>query len=230
MHIKGLQKTTLLDFPDRVAGTVFTGGCNFRCPVCDNASLVLSPSIVTEIPMEEFFSFIKKRKGILDGVCITGGEPLLQHDIIPFIERIKAEGYDVKLDTNGYRPDVLGDVLREELADYVAMDIKASPEKYAVTTGIKELDFSLIINSIELLEKSGIPHEFRTTVTEDFHTEEDFEKILSLFSESTPYYLQQFRDSGNLIDGGCRGWSTARMKSLHTELEKNHPNVHLREG
>lgn len=229
MLIAGLQKLTLLDYPGKTACTLFTPGCNFRCPFCHNALLVTSP-VNDFISAQEFFGFLSKRKGILDGVCITGGEPTLQKDLIPFMKKIKETGFLIKLDTNGYRPDVLGDVLREELADYVAMDIKASPEKYAVTTGIKELDFSPIINSIELLEKSGIPHEFRTTVTEDFHTEEDFEKILSLFSESTPYYLQQFRDSGNLIDGGCRGWSTARMQSLHTELEKNHPNVHLREG
>lgn len=229
MLIAGLQKLTLLDYPGKTACTLFTPGCNFRCPFCHNALLVTS-RVEDFISEEEFFSFLSKRKGILDGVCITGGEPTMQNDLIPFIEKIRAMGFLIKLDTNGYRPEVLGEVLSKGLADYVAMDIKAAPEKYALTTGVKSLDFSLILNSIELLEKSGASHEFRTTVTEDFHTEEDFAEILSLFSDDTPYFIQQFKDSGNLIDGECRGWSTERMKKLVGELKKNHPNVHLREG
>lgn len=229
MLIAGLQKLTLLDYPGKTACTLFTPGCNFRCPFCHNALLVTSP-VEELISEEEFFSFLSKRKGILDGVCITGGEPTMQKELIPFIEKIRAMGFLIKLDTNGYRPDVLGEVLSKGLADYVAMDIKAAPGKYALTTGVKGLDFSLILNSIELLEKSGVPHEFRTTVTEDFHTEEDFNEILSLFSDDTPYFIQQFRDSGNLIDSECLGWSTERMKKLVGELKKNHPNVHLREG
>lgn len=229
MLIAGLQKLTLLDYPGKTACTLFTPGCNFRCPFCHNALLVTNP-VEAFIGEEEFFAFLSKRRGILDGVCITGGEPTLQKDLIPFMEKIRYMGFLIKLDTNGYRPDVLGEVLSKGLADYVAMDIKASPEKYAVTTGVNGLDFSLVLNSIELLEKSDVSHEFRTTVTEDFHTEEDFEKILSLFSENTPYYIQQFKDSGNLIDGECRGWSTERMKKLVGELKKKHPNVHLREG
>lgn len=229
MLIAGLQKLTLLDFPGKTACTLFTPGCNFRCPFCHNALLVTNP-VTDYVSEEEFFTFLSRRKGILDGVCITGGEPTLQKDIIPFAEKIRAMGFLIKLDTNGYRPDVLAEFLEKGLADYVAMDIKATSSEYAATTGLDNLDFSLILNSIELIEKSGVSHEFRTTVTEDFHTEEDFTEILSLFSDNTPYFIQQFKDSGNLIDGECRGWSTERMKKLVDELKKNHPNVHLREG
>ena len=229
MLIAGLLKLTLLDYPGKTACTVFTPGCNFCCPFCHNALLV-TQTVKNLVSEQEFFSFLSKRKGILDGVCITGGEPTLQKDLIPFMKKIKDMGFLLKLDTNGYKPDVLKDVISKNLADYVAMDIKASPENYPLATGINDLDFSLILNSIDLLEKSGISHEFRTTVTEDFNTEEDFVKILSLFSESTPYFIQQFKDSGNLIDSGCTGWTADRMKKLNANLLEKHPNVHLREG
>ncbi len=229
MLIAGLQKLTLLDYPGKTACTLFTPGCNFRCPFCHNALLVTSP-VENFISGEEFFSLLSKRKGILDGVCITGGEPTLQKDLIPFMEKVRAMGFLIKLDTNGYLPDVLREILSKGLADYVAMDIKAAPSKYALTTGVSDLDFSLILNSIDMLEKSPVPHEFRTTVTEDFHTEEDFPEILCLFSESTPYFIQQFKDSGSLIDSECRGWSTERMKNLHADLSQKYNNVHLREG
>lgn len=229
MLIAGLQKLTLLDYPGKTACTLFTPGCNFRCPFCHNALLVTSP-VTDFVNEEEFFAFLKKRKGILDGVCITGGEPTLQKDLIPFVKKIRDMGFLIKLDTNGYRPDALKEVLSEGLADYIAMDIKAAPEKYALTAGIPDLDFSLIRESIDLIEKSGVPHEFRTTVTKDFHDENDFEKILGLFSPDTPYYLQQFKDSGNLIDGNCRGWSTERMKMLTESLRSSHNNVFLRQG
>ena len=229
MLIAGLQKLTLLDYPGKTACTVFTPGCNFRCPFCHNALLV------TEKPDEfisedEFFVFLNKRTGILDGVCITGGEPTLQKDLVVFMEKIKAKGFLLKLDTNGYKPDILKEIIEKDLADYIAMDIKASPEKYPQATSINDFDFSLIKESIDFIEKSGIPHEFRTTVTAELHSENDFEKILSLFSCETPYFLQQFKDSGNLIDGSCSGWDTERMKSLTEKLCLSHKNVHLREG
>lgn len=229
MLIAGLQKLTLLDYPGKTACTLFTPGCNFRCPFCHNASLV-TQAVEELIGEEEFFTFLSRRKGILDGVCITGGEPTLQKDLIPFIEKIRAMGFLIKLDTNGYKPDVLGEILRKGLADYVAMDIKASPGKYAVAAGISDFDFSPIINSIELLQKSGVNHEFRTTVTGELHSEEDFPEVLALFSPDTPYYLQQFKDSGNLIDGSCHGWETERMRRLRDELSLRRENIFLREG
>ena len=229
MLIAGLQKLTLLDYPGKTACTVFTYGCNFRCPFCHNALLVTekAPDFISE---QELFSFLKKRQGILDGVCITGGEPTLQKDLISFMKKIKDMGFLVKLDTNGYRPDALKEIISQGLADYIAMDIKASPENYPEAAGIAALDFSLIADSIELIEKSGVPHEFRTTVTAELHSEEDFEKILTLFSQDTPYYLQQFKDSGNLIDRHCSGWDTQRMKNLTVKLLTMHKNVFLREG
>ncbi len=229
MLIAGLQKLTLLDYPGKTACTLFTPGCNFRCPFCHNALLV-TQKVENFIAEEEFFSFLSKRNGILDGVCITGGEPTLQKDLIPFMKKIKAMGFLLKLDTNGYRPDSLKEILSENLADYIAMDIKASPEKYSLATGIADLDFSLIADSIELIEKSGILHEFRTTVTQELHEEADFEKILSLFSSDTPYFIQQFKDSGNLIDENCHGWETAIMKNLVEELSLRHKNIRFREG
>lgn len=229
MLIAGLQKLTLLDYPGKTACTIFSHGCNFRCPFCHNALLVTEKTgdLISE---DELFSFLKKRTGILDGVCITGGEPTLQKDLIPFIKKIKAMGFLVKLDTNGYRPDVLKEILSQKLADYIAMDIKASPEKYSQATGLRECDASLVLESISMLEKSSTEHEFRTTVTGELHCEDDFEKILSLFSENTPYFIQQFKDSGNLIDANSTGWDTERMKKLLEELHISHKNVFLREG
>ncbi len=229
MLIAGLQKLTLLDYPGKTACTLFTPGCNFRCPFCHNAALV-TRRVEDSVSEEEFFTFLSKRRGILDGVCITGGEPTLQKDLIHFTEKIREMGFLIKLDTNGYRPDVLGEILDKKLADYVAMDLKASPEKYSLATGINDLDFSLILNSIELLQKSGVPHEFRTTVTEELHSEEDFTEILSLFSPDTPYFLQQFKDSGNLINENCHGWETERMRRLRDELSLRRENIFLREG
>lgn len=229
MLIAGLQKLTLLDYPGKTACTLFTPGCNFRCPFCHNALLVTS-KVEDFISEEEFFSFLSKRHGVLDGVCITGGEPTLQKDLVPFMQKIKAMGFKIKLDTNGYLPTVLKEVLDKGLADYIAMDIKASITEYADATGIKDINTDAILYSIELIEKSKIAHEFRTTVTDELHCEKDFDDILSLFSPDTPYFLQQFKDSGNLIDESCHGWSTQRMKELVNTLSLHHSNVSLREN
>ena len=198
MHIKGLQKTTLLDFPGRVACTVFTGGCNFRCPFCHNASLVLSPGSVDGISEDEFFSFLSKRKGILDGVCITGGEPLLQRDIVEFIRKIKNEGFFVKLDTNGSFPRLLESIISENIVDYIAMDIKNSEEKYSLTAGI-QFDSSCVFESIDLIMSSGVDYEFRTTVVKELHDIQDIENIAKRIKGASKYFLQGFKDSGDLI-------------------------------
>ena len=198
MIIKGLQKTTLLDFPSKVACTVFTGGCNFRCPFCHNASLVLTPKDVPEIPEEEFFTFLQKRRGVLEGVCITGGEPLLQNDIIPFIERIHSMGFAVKLDTNGSFPDKLRDIIERGIIDYVAMDVKNCRDKYALTAGF-DGDVDKMYKSIEYIMSCGIPYEFRTTVVKELHTVQDIEKLAREISGARAYYLQGFVDSDDLI-------------------------------
>ena len=198
MIIKGLQKTTLLDFPSKVACTVFTGGCNFRCPFCHNASLVLTPKDVPEIPEEEFFTFLQKRHGVLEGVCITGGEPLLQNDIIPFIERIHSMGFAVKLDTNGSFPDKLRDIIERGIIDYVAMDVKNCRDKYALTAGF-DGDVDKMYKSIEYIMSCGIPYELRTTVVKELPTVQDIEKLAREISGARAYYLQGFVDSDDLI-------------------------------
>ena len=213
MIIKGLQNTTLLDFPGRVACTVFTGGCNLRCPFCHNASLVLSPADTPDISEEQFFSFLSKRKGILDGVCVTGGEPLLQKDIVPFLERIHSLGFAVKLDTNGSFPERLAEIVSLGLVDYIAMDIKNADNKYALTAGIKEYTDSFS-QSIDIIMNCGVPYEFRTTVVKELHTNEDILNIAKRISGAERYYLQAFKDSGDLIDASFSAHSEEAMRDM----------------
>lgn len=214
MEIYGFQKTTLLDYPEHLAATVFVGGCNFRCPFCHNGQLVLDPASQPVIPEEEVFSYLKKRRGILEGVCITGGEPTLQKDLAGFIRRVKELGYLVKLDTNGYRPDVLEALLHAALLDYVAMDIKASPKNYSVAAGLNVLDFGKIQESIRLLGESGIPHEFRTTVVKGIHTKEEFEDIGRVLKGCPAYYLQEFRESDSMIGAGFHSFLPEDMEEM----------------
>lgn len=194
MRIGGYQKLTLIDYPGKIATTVFTVGCSFRCPFCHNPELVLSTQFPAPNNMEEeFFAFLEKRRGKLEGICITGGEPTIQPDIIDFIKKIKAMGFLVKLDSNGTRPDVLRKVIREKLVDFIAMDIKNSPKKYSKTTGTL-VDIERIKLSVEMIMNSGIDYEFRTTVVPGFHTEKDFEEIAKWIKGAKAYYLQEFRD------------------------------------
>ncbi len=191
MKIHGLQKMTLLDYPGRVACTVFLGGCDFRCPFCHNYELVDG----TAMPLmdeEEFFSFLGKRKGLLDGVAITGGEPLLRPETETFMKKIKDMGYLVKLDTNGYHPELLEDLVRKGLPDYIAMDIKNSPAKYAMTAGLPSIDMEKIRASIHIIMDGPAEYEFRTTVVEQFHQASDFEEIGELIRGADQYHLQQF--------------------------------------
>jgi len=227
MIIKGLQKTTLLDFPQKVACTIFTGGCNFRCPFCHNASLVIAPNNADSISEDELFDFLKKRKNILDGVCITGGEPLLQKDIESFIIKIKDMGYAVKLDTNGAYPEKLRDILNKNLVDYVAMDIKNSKDKYALTCGV-EINIDKINESISLLIGGNIPYEFRTTVVRELHQPQDIENISEWISGAMAYYLQSFIDSGDIIGSELSAYSPEEMKQILTLAKKNIPSAELR--
>lgn len=201
MQIHGLNKTTLLDYPGHVACTVFTGGCNFRCPFCHNADLVLAAHTQPTISEETFFTFIKKRAGILEGVCITGGEPLLQADLTDFIRRIRSFGLKVKLDTNGYLPDKLNELLKEGLLDYVAMDIKSSRSGYPSAAGLSadSFDYGRISESISLLMHSGIPYEFRTTVVAGLHTPEDFDGIADMIAGCNHYYLQSYEEKDSVL-------------------------------
>ncbi len=225
MRIAGLQKLTLLDFPEHMACTVFTHGCNFRCPFCHNAALVVEDD-GAEYGEEEFFTFLNKRRGILDGVVITGGEPLMAKGIEDFIRRIKGMGVMVKLDTNGSFPERLSALLAENLVDYVAMDIKALPEKYETAVGVP-VKIEHILESVALLRTSGVPHEFRTTVVKGIHTEEEIVAIASWLS-GEPYFLQGFVDSGALIGGGCESFSADEMHKMHKKAVAVSPLCQLR--
>ena len=225
MLIKGLQKVTLLDYPGQVACTIFTGGCNMRCPFCQNASLVTHID-EERLEEEEFFSFLKSRIGKLDAVCISGGEPCLQKDLKEFIQKIKEMGFLVKLDTNGCFPEMLSSLLQNHLLDYVAMDIKNQKEKYDLTSGI-HADLDKIEESIHLLQNSGIPHEFRTTVVLEFHEPSDIVKIAKWVNPSK-LYLQQFRDSEDVIQDGLHAYSEEEMQKLKENALKENERVYLR--
>ncbi len=203
MKIHGLNKLTLLDYPGHMACTVFTGCCNLRCPFCQNASLVLFPDSQPVIPEDEFFAFLKKRREMLEGVCITGGEPTLSTDLPEFLRNIHELGYLIKLDTNGTNPTLLRQLLADRLVDYVAMDIKASRAGYAAAVGLPDYDTSRIEESAALLMHDTIPYEFRTTVVRELHTREDFLDIADWLHGARAYYLQAFRDSGELIASFC---------------------------
>ncbi|MBQ8908162.1 MAG: anaerobic ribonucleoside-triphosphate reductase activating protein [Clostridia bacterium] len=226
MELRGLQKTTLLDFPGRVACTVFTGGCNFRCPFCHNASLLHSKE--AELTEEKLFSFLDKRRGILDGVCITGGEPLLHRDMAPFISRIKEMGFLVKLDTNGSFPSRLRELCEAGLLDYVAMDIKNSPEKYPLTTGTGTGFLAEVQQSVSLLMKGSVPYEFRTTLVRGFHTEEDMRKIGAWIQGAPRYYLQQFTDSGDVLEEGLSAFDKKESEALLAAVLPFVPTAALR--
>lgn len=228
MKIQGLQKLTLLDFPGRTACTVFTSGCNFRCPFCHNASLVVEIPKNAAMTETEFFDFLKKRKGILDGVCISGGEPLLQPDIEAFVRKIKELGFAVKLDTNGSFPDRLISLIESGLPDYVAMDIKNSPESYAFTAGVDDLDMEKIKQSISYLKEGHIPYEFRTTVVKHYHTRESMAAIGEWIQGQGRYFLQNFVDSGDLIGKKTRGCTQEEMREFLRIVQEYVPNAALR--
>lgn len=228
MNIKGIQKLTLLDYPGRVACTLFTGGCNFRCPFCHNAMLVVNPEQNLSHNIDDIIGYLQKRRGVLDGVAITGGEPLLQPDIADFIRSIRALGYSVKLDTNGSRPAVLRELIDKGLVDYVAMDIKNSLSKYGQTVGITGYDTSAVQESARLLMENRVDFEFRTTVVRGLHEAEDFVKIGEWLRGEEKFFLQQFKDSGNLIDQTVTGWDDDTLKEFACILKKYIPHTDIR--
>ena len=228
MRIDGLQKMTLLDFPGKVACTVFTGGCNFRCPFCHNALLVTKLPEKPDYSEDEILSFLEKRTGLLDGVAITGGEPLLNPDIADFIRKIRSMGYAVKLDTNGSFPERLKAIVGEGLVDYVAMDIKNRKEKYAETIGLKNLDLSKIEESIEFLKTGAVDYEFRTTVVEQFHTVEDIRAAAEWIGGAKRYFLQNFVDSGELICEEVSGVDKETMLKMKSAAADFVPQTEIR--
>ncbi len=227
MRIQGLQKLTLLDYPGLMACTVFTAGCNFRCPFCHNASLVTHIE-GDEVSEKEFFDLLDKRQGVLQGVCITGGEPTLQPDLYEFIGKIKEKGYKVKLDTNGYRPEVLKKLVNDNMIDYVAMDIKNSPGKYGLTVGIENFDIAPILESVDFLKQGSIPFEFRTTVVKELHEEEDMSAIGQWLMGSEKYFLQSFIDSGDCIADGFGAHEKAEMERFLAIVNGYLPQASLR--
>lgn len=227
MKICGLQKTTLLDFPGHVAATIFTGGCNFRCPFCHNSDLLGNDAEVAYTE-DEIFKFLKKRSGILEGVAITGGEPTLQSDLRSFILRIRELGYKIKLDTNGSRSEVLRTLCEDGLIDYVAMDIKTCKERYPVVAGIPSLQIDEIEKSVEFLKHGTVPYEFRTTVVKELHNTEDFLQIGKWLSGYSNYYLQNFVDSDNVMFSGFSSCSKEELLTFQDIVKPYVPHVELR--
>ena len=227
MDIQGLQKLTLLDYPGKVACTVFLGGCNLRCPFCHNGELVLSPGPAL-MDLEELLTFLGRRKGLLDGVCVTGGEPLLRPDLPRLLEAVKELGFALKLDTNGGFPGALEDVIRRGLVDYVAMDIKNSPERYAETAGVPGLDPGPIRESAALLLEGRTDYEFRTTVVRQLHDEDSFRAIGPWLAGAKRYFLQSFEDRDTVPVGGLEPCSPEQLERFLAILRPHIPSASLR--
>ena len=230
LKIGGLMRMSLLDYPGEVACTVFMSGCNLKCPFCHNRDLVFIPENYEFIEPEEILSFLEKRKSLLDAVCISGGEALLQKNLISLVRRIRELGYLIKLDTNGCYPERLQEIVESGLIDYVAMDVKNTPEKYAATVGMNKESFDIepIRRSMEYLKSGVIPFEFRTTVVREFHSPEDLEEIAGWIGNCEHYYLQKFEDSGNMIQSGFTAYEDEEMKEMLQRVRRYVPTAELR--
>lgn len=230
LKIGGLIKTTLLDYPEKIACTVFASGCSFKCPYCHNRDLVYIPENYEFLEPEEVLAFLEKRKNILEGVCISGGEPLLQEKLIDFLRAVKEMGYSIKLDVTGNFLDRLKNIIAEGLVDYIAMDIKNTKEKYGETVGNEngEFDCSYIDESIDYIKRCGIPYEFRTTVVKEFHTKEDLLEIAKWIGECDHWYLQQFVNSENCISNRLHAYSDGELIEIFHEVKQINPCVKLR--
>lgn len=228
MQIHGFNKTTLLDYPKHLAATIFLGNCNYRCPFCHNASLVLSPGSEPIIPSHEVLSTLKKRKNILEGVCITGGEPTLHKELPDFICSIKDLGLKVKLDTNGTNFSMLEFLYTKDLLDYVAMDIKSSTENYPKASGIDNPYLADVCASVDLLLSMDNNYEFRTTMVKEFIQEEDVIFIGQWLKGAKAYYLQAFKDSDDMIGHNLHGYTLEELKYFKILLEPYITEVSLR--
>lgn len=226
MDVNGLQKLTLLDYPGKCACTVFLAGCNLRCPFCHNAALVTgqAPTAMTE---GEFLAFLKKRRGLLDGVCITGGEPTLRKDLPEFIRKIRELGYLVKLDTNGSNPKMLRQLIDDKLIDYAAMDIKNCPDRYGATCGGINI-LPAVEESLSILRENKVEYELRTTCCKPFHDEKAMEAIGKWLSGTENYYLQNFVDSGDLVGTGVSGFTKEEMEALRDAVLPHIPSTRIR--
>lgn len=227
MNIGGLQKVTLLDYPGFVACTVFLGGCNFRCPYCHNASLLdgRSRGVLSE---EELLRFLAKRRGLLDGVCITGGEPLLQSDLVPLLRQIRDQGYRIKLDTNGTNPALLKEFVHLRLLDFVAMDIKNAPKRYGETIGGVSFSMKDIEESVSFLLSGAIAYEFRTTVVSEFHGETEFVEMAQWLKGAAHYYLQPFENRGDVLCGALHSPTDDELGSYLAIVRSYIPTAEIR--
>lgn len=216
MKVFGIQKLTLLDYPGRIGCTVFSGGCNFRCPFCQNSDLVFLSENSKEVDPYDMMNFLSKRKTVLDGVCISGGEPLLQENLEAFLVLLKQFNYDIKIDTNGSYPEKLKELVDKKLIDYVAMDIKNAPNRYGETIGIENYDIEPIKQSVEYLLSNAVPYEFRTTLVKEFHQEEDMIEIGKWIQGASQYYLQNFEDNEKVIRPGLHALNEETMLSFQT--------------
>jgi len=234
MVFGGIQKVTLLDYPEKTACTLFTTGCNFRCHYCQNSSLI--ETNIAEKPdaenqagsISEILEYLKTRQGLLDGVCISGGEPLLHDDLQDFIGDVKEMGFLIKLDTNGSIPNELKELMSSGMIDYVAMDIKNTPEKYALTVGLPDFDISSVEESVDILMSSPISYEFRTTVVREFHNADDLISIARWISGAEKYYLQGFINSTEVLKSGLHGYSNEEMHRFLDKVKELLPAAELR--
>lgn len=228
MKFHGFQKMTVLDYPGHIACTAFTGGCNLRCPFCHNALLVTELDSSATIPEEEILAFLKKRQGLLDGIAITGGEPLLQPDMPAFIQKVKDLGFLVKLDTNGCYPEVLKQLVEDKLVDYVAVDIKNSIAKYPETVGVPDFDITPVLETVAYLKTDPVEYEFRTTIVKEFHTEDDICSIADWIAGNEPYFLQNFTDSGHLIGSNLHEVGKAQLEQFCQIAKEKVPLTKIR--
>lgn len=228
MLILGLQKTTLLDYPEKIASTIFTGGCNFRCPFCHNRDLVMPPNDVIAYSEDEIFEHLKAKKKVLDGVCITGGEPTLHKDLPGLIHKIKDMGLLVKLDSNGTNPDMMESLINQGVVDYIAMDIKNSKEKYNSIACMPNFDIGAIEASVELLKQKRVDYEFRTTIMKECHDAEDMDAIGQWLKGAKAYYLQSYKESEQVINPVFSAHSPETLKSFVDILKNYIPNTNLR--
>lgn len=228
MVIHGLKKFSLLDYPGKVACTLFTAGCNFRCPYCYNASLVVDTYKNREILPEDIYTFLENGRGMLNGICLTGGEPLIQRGIEEFLNRVREMGYAVRLDTNGSFPDKLKRLVSEGLISYVAMDLKNSKESYGKTVGIEDYDVGNVCRSVEYLLSGVIPYEFNTTVVLELHQRSDFESIGRWIEGADQYFLQRFIDTESVMRKGLHRYNENIMRQALDIVKERVPSARLR--
>ena len=225
MEISGFEKMTLTDYPGYVAAIVFTQGCNFKCPFCHNSDLIyFKKGLIDE---NEILNYLSKRKNVLDGVVITGGEPTMQNDLVSFLNKVKELGLKVKLDTNGVKPEVLKKIIELNLVDYIAMDIKSSNNNYSVVSGVS-VDLDKISESVKLIKESELDFEFRTTVVKNYHTLNDLLSICEFVGKDSKYFLQNFESSSRVLDANLKGFTKDELLELCAKLNEKFPNVKVR--